>query len=44
MDLKRTSRHRRNYRGGFEKGRLGTEETIVVDLKEGIAARKKLSC
>jgi hypothetical protein len=43
VNLKRASRHRRNYRSGFERKHLGTEETIVVDLKKDISAQKKLS-
>jgi hypothetical protein len=32
---------RRNYRGEFERRHRGKEETIVVDLKEGIVPVRK---
>jgi hypothetical protein len=36
--------HDQNYRGASKDGHRGKAETIVVDLKVGYSAKKKLSC
>jgi hypothetical protein len=38
------SRRNHKYRGASKDGHRGKEETIVVDLKVGRSAKKKLSC